>query len=120
MREFFKCAPDDFEATIKLSDAAAILRQKSEAKKFEDYYKNRIEPLLEDVAKYGDGEFTVRLKFTVDRREMMAGAAYRVYDANGKMIKEIIYEPYGEINGIPIDQVVGEPIIFEIKYKYPE
>ena len=114
------CAPDDFEATIKQSDAVAIMRQKSEAKKFEDYYKNRIEPLLKDVAKYGEGEFTVRLKFTVDRREMMAGAAYRSYDANGKLIKEIIYEPYGEVNGIPIDQVIGEPIVFEIKYKYPE
>ena len=114
------CTPEDFEATIKQSDATAIMRQKSEAKKFEDYYKNRIEPLLEDVAKYGDGEFTVRLKFAVERKEMTAGSAYRSYDANGKLIKEIIYEPFGEINGIPIDQTIGEPIIFEIKYKYPE
>ena len=114
------CTTDDFEATIKLSDAAAIMRQKREAKKFEDNYKEKIEPLLKDVSTYGEGEFTFKVEFTVWRREMGAGSAFRTYDANGKLTKEIIYEPYGEINGIPIDMEIGEPISFEIKYKYPE
>lgn len=114
------CNLKDFETTIQREDLRVKNIQKEEAKNFEKFIKDKIEPLLAEKEKYGKGEFTIKVGPRIFRKEQQQGIYFQKFDGRGNLLEERSYEPYGVINNIPVTQEIGEPIIFEIKYKYPE
>ena len=117
----YKCAVEDFEATIQKGDAGIVASQQRKAQIFRDnFYKNEIEPLLQDKETYGKGEFTIKVTFSVSRVESGEYTSTIYSGGNKKPISTFTYKRYGSINGIEIDNwFLADPIVVEIKYSNP-
>lgn len=117
----YKCAVEDFEATIQKGDAGIVASQQRKAQIFRDnFYKNEIEPLLQDKETYGKGEFTIKVTFSVSRVESGEYTSTIYSGGNKKPISTFKYKMYGSINGIEINNwFLADPIVVEIKYSNP-
>ncbi|MBR5074819.1 MAG: hypothetical protein IKX26_06285 [Bacteroidales bacterium] len=117
----YQCSVEDFEATIQKADAGFVASQQRKAQIFRDnFYKNEIEPLLQDKETYGKGEFEIKVKFTVSRIESGVYTTNKYSGGNTKPMSTFTYKPYESINGIKITNgSLADPIVVVIKYSNP-